>query len=73
MTPSELRAYLKTRGEASLTDLSAHFDADAGLVEDVLAYWQKKGNIQTTSADCGNKSCPQGCGRVAFYRWQGER
>jgi hypothetical protein len=68
MTPSELRAYLQAHGEVSMTDLSVHFDADAGVVEDVLAYWQRKGKIGVTTTECG-KACACGCGSMVFYRW----
>lgn len=70
MTPSELRTYLRQRGQASLVDLVARFDTDPEVVRDVLGYWQRKGRIQETAAGCG-KSCGN-CnnGPVVFYQWQ---
>ena len=68
-TPSALRAYLRHSGEASLPELAAHFGADAGLIRDVIAYWQKKGRIRESAPGC-DKACAQ-CGEGAiFYRWR---
>ncbi|MDR3056016.1 MAG: FeoC-like transcriptional regulator [Zoogloeaceae bacterium] len=69
MTPSALRSYLRERGQASLPDLTAHFGVGVGLIEDLLAYWQRKGKILQNTAVCG-KACVQNCGQVVFYRWQ---
>jgi hypothetical protein len=69
MIPSELRAYLKERGQASLMDMAAHFNADSGLVQDLLAYWRKKGRILETVAGCG-KACRQCEQPVTFYQWR---
>jgi hypothetical protein len=71
MTPSELRAYLRERheAEASLTDLALHFETNAEVVRDVLAYWQRKGKIRRLpSAPC--PACPQKCAGTERYRWQ---
>lgn len=68
MTPSDLRSYLRVKGQASLMDLTAHFGVAASLVEDLLAYWQRKGKILESRSVCG--ACAQNCGQVAFYRWQ---
>lgn len=68
MTPSDLRAYLKHRGEASLIDLAAHFGTDPGLLQDLLALWKRKGQVEEVTATCG-KSCCQN-GQVTFYRWR---
>ncbi|GHU11360.1 hypothetical protein FACS1894185_4470 [Betaproteobacteria bacterium] len=69
MTPSELRSYLRERGQASLMDLAAHFGVGIGLIEALMAYWQRKGRIQESAAVCG-KACAQNCGQVVFYRWR---
>jgi hypothetical protein len=71
MTPSELRGYLRERREASLLDLACHFETDAEVVKDVLAYWQRKGKIVHVAAGaaCG-KACARQCAGTEFYRWQ---
>lgn len=70
MTPSDLRSYLRQRGQASLQDLAVRFDSDPDLVRDVLGYWQRKGRIRETVAGCG-KSCNQ-ChhGHLVVYHWE---
>ncbi|MCX8145929.1 MAG: FeoC-like transcriptional regulator [Azovibrio sp.] len=69
MTPSQLRSYLRTHRQASLAELASRFDADPGLVQDVLAYWQQKGKVRV-SGGCG-KPCSQ-CNNSALviYQWQ---
>jgi hypothetical protein len=69
MTPSALRAYLRQRGEASLVDLTAHFGANSALLEDLIAYWQKKGSILESRQHCG-KTCVHCAEGVVLYRWQ---
>jgi DeoR/GlpR family transcriptional regulator of sugar metabolism len=69
MMPSQLRAYLRQRGEASLADLTAHFDTDMEMVKDQLVYWQKKGKILETAAGCG-KTCCSCDSKIVFYRWK---
>lgn len=70
MTPSDLRTYLRQRGQASLIDLAARFDSDPALIQDVLGYWQRKGKVHASGAACG-KSCNQ-CNnhQTIFYQWQ---
>jgi hypothetical protein len=71
-TPSALRAYLRQRGEASLSEMAAHFGADADLIQDLLGYWQKKGRIRTSGADCGKSCarCAEGYRGAVFYQWR---
>jgi hypothetical protein len=70
MTPSQVRAYLRERGQASLVDLAAHFDTDPQHLEAVLALWEQKGKVRKTLAACG-KGC-SGCSiaPAVFYTWQ---
>jgi hypothetical protein len=71
MTPSDLRAYLRNHGAASIDDLAAHFGSDPGMVADILAWWARKGRIETVVADCG-KSCCQNR-QATFWRWKEQR
>ncbi|MCL2076280.1 MAG: FeoC-like transcriptional regulator [Betaproteobacteria bacterium] len=50
LTPGALRAYLRQQGEASVSELSAHFSAPVKMVEGVLAYWQHRGNIEARNS-----------------------
>ncbi len=70
MRPSDLRSYLQQRGQVSLIDLSARFDASPELVQEVMTYWQRKGKVIARQGSCGS-SC-KGCaaGQVTFYDWQ---
>ncbi|MDR1888171.1 MAG: FeoC-like transcriptional regulator [Zoogloeaceae bacterium] len=68
MTPSALRDYLREKGPSSLIDLAAHFGVGVGFVEEVLAYWRRKGNILETVASCG-KACTDCSANVVFYQW----
>ncbi|GLS06204.1 hypothetical protein GCM10007860_33740 [Chitiniphilus shinanonensis] len=70
MTPSDIRQYLRERGQASLADLAAHFDAEPDAVRDVIAHWVRKGRVsEIGGASCGKSCC--GCGTTASvaYRW----
>lgn len=71
MILSQLRDYLKERGQASLQDLALHFDADSGAVRGMLEHWIRKGKVtrRSAAATCGS-SCTQ-CdpAAVEIYRW----
>lgn len=71
MTPSDIRAYLKTRERASLVDLAARFDADPQAILGVLSYWQRKGKVLEIKGATCNKGC-SGCGasNLSLYQWQ---
>lgn len=68
LTPGLLRAYLRQRDGASLTELVARFSVPASMVEGILAYWQRRGNIETQNATSENEAaektapaCAGGC------------
>ena len=71
MILSDLRDYLRQRGQASLQDMALHFDADPEALKGMLEHWIRKGKVtrQTAKASCGD-SCTQ-CdpATVEIYVW----
>ena len=71
MILSEVRDYLKQRGQCTLSDVALHFDSNADAVRGMLDIWVKKGKIEKRSAtaSCGT-SC-QSCDPAAteVYIW----
>lgn len=71
MILSDLRDYLRQRGQASLQDMALHFDADPEALRGMLEHWIRKGKVtrQTAKASCGD-SCTQ-CdpATVEIYVW----
>lgn len=71
MILSQVRDYLKQRGQCTLSDIALHFDADADAVRGMLDIWVKKGKVEKSSAtaSCGT-SC-QSCDPAAteVYSW----
>jgi len=72
MILSQIRDYLKQRGQCTLSDIALHFDTDANAVRGMLEIWIKKGKVEKRSAtaSCGT-SC-QSCDPAAteIYIWQ---
>lgn len=71
MILSQVRDYLKQRGQCTLSDIALHFDTDANAVRGMLEIWIKKGKVEKRSAtaSCGT-SC-QSCDPAAteVYVW----
>ena len=71
MILSEVRDYLKQRGQCTLSDIALHFDTDANAVRGMLDIWIKKGKVEKRSAtdSCGT-SC-QSCdpATTEVYTW----
>ena len=71
MILSEIRDYLKERGQCTLSDIALHFDTDVDAVRGMLDVWIRKGKIEKSyvTASCGS-SC-QSCDPAAteVYRW----
>ena len=74
MILSELRDYLRERGQASLQDMALHFDTDPDALRGMLEQWIRKGKVSRRSAkaSCGD-SCSQ-CdpASVEIYVWGSE-
>ncbi|MBE9564348.1 MAG: FeoC-like transcriptional regulator [Proteobacteria bacterium] len=71
MILSEIRDYLKQRGQCTLSDIALHFDTDADAVRGMMDVWVRKGKVEKRSAtdSCGT-SC-QSCDPAAteIYSW----
>ncbi len=71
MILSEVRDYLKERGQATLLDVALHFDIDPETARGMLDVWVRKGRIhqERATASCGS-SCSQ-CDTAAteIYVW----
>ncbi len=71
MILSDIRDYLKQRGQASLADIALHFESDPAAVQGMLDIWIRKGKVEkrAATASCGS-SCQQ-CDPAAteIYRW----
>lgn len=75
-TPMAIRDYLRQRGAAPKRDLVYRFDAPPELVDDLLAFWMRRGRVQCLAAGgaCTGGQC-NGCatdadpGLDAWYGW----
>ncbi len=71
MILSDIRRYLEQRGQASLSDISLHFDADPDAVRGMLDAWIRKGKVirRSSTASCGS-TC-QSCDPASteLYAW----
>ena len=71
MILSQVRDYLKQRGQCSLSDIALHFDTDADAVRGMLDVWTRKGKVEkhAATASCGT-SC-QSCDSASteIYSW----
>jgi hypothetical protein len=69
---SEVRDYLRQRGQATLADIALHFDSDPDALRGVLQVWVRKGKVQRqmVTASCGG-SCTQ-CDPASteLYLWK---
>lgn len=78
-TPMAVRDYLRQRGAAPKRDLVYRFDAPPELIDDLLAFWMRRGRVQCLRgpAGCSGGQCG-GCasaaasddpGLDAWYGW----
>jgi len=71
MILSNIRDYLKQRGQCTLSDIALHFDTNADAVRGMLEVWIRKGKVEKHSAtdSCGT-SC-QACdpATTEVYSW----
>jgi len=71
MILSEVRDYLKSRSQATLSDIALHFDTDADAVRGMMEIWIRKGKIRKRSA---TDSCGSSCNScepeaTEIYEW----
>ncbi len=65
MNPSSIKAYLKRRGMAPMSDLVNRFDGDADAVRGVLEFWKRKGRVREIEPQAGCSGGCSGCSRTA--------
>lgn len=71
MIPSQIREYLKLRGQVSLTDLSSHFDADPDAVRAMMDIWIRKGKVEESeTASCSKGCCSCNPEPLTIYAWK---
>lgn len=71
MILAELKGYLEARGQATLADMALHFRSQPEAVRDMLALWERKGQVRRVPAPAGcGGSCTQ-CDPAAaeVYLW----
>ena len=71
MILSQIRDYLKQRGQCTLSDIALHFDTDADAVRGMLDIWIRKGKVEKRSATASCGSSCQSCDPAAteVYYW----
>ena len=71
MILSNIRDYLKQRGQCTLSDIALHFDANVDAVRGMLDVWIRKGKVEKRSAtdSCGTscQSCDPAVTEVYFW------
>lgn len=72
MILSDVRDYLKQRGQCSLSDIALHFNTDTETIRGMLDIWIKKGKVEKRSATsaCGTscQSCDPASTEIYFWR-----
>ena len=72
MILSQIGDYLKARGQASLSDIALHLDAEESAVRAMLAHWERRGRVQRVSSAPGCGSSCDKCSPSAseLYVWR---
>lgn len=71
MILKDIKEYVQSRQQVSLTEIAVHFDADPEALKGMLDFWIRKGKIKHYSSDnvCGGScSCSQKADRDV-YEW----
>ncbi|MDH5484256.1 MAG: FeoC-like transcriptional regulator [Gammaproteobacteria bacterium] len=71
MILTQLRDYLKTKGQAPLRDMALHFNMQADALRPMIEHWIEKGKVEKLPA---GTQCGGGCSSCApqtieIYRW----
>jgi hypothetical protein len=72
MILSDIRNYLRERGQASLSDVALHFDSEPDAVRGMLDIWVRKGRLLKLDGggNCGGcNQCDPAANEV--YQWVG--
>lgn len=73
MILSQVRDYLAARGQASLADISLHFDVEPAACRGMLEQWVRKGRVERRKVEA---ACGTSCNRcdpaaMELYVWRG--
>jgi len=71
MILTEVKDYVRERGQVSLGEVALHFDVDLDTARGWLDFWLRKGRLRRLAADevCGSScSCVQKPG-LDLYEW----
>lgn len=74
MILSEIKDYVKTRRQSSLSDIALHFDAEPEAVRGMLQFWVNKGRIKKHQAAlkcAGSCHCSQK-NETELYEWNAQ-
>lgn len=71
MILSQVREYIRERGNATLSDVALHFDAEPEAVRGMLEIWINKGKIHRQSAteNCGSSCNSCDSAAIEIYSW----
>lgn len=73
MILSQVRDYLSGRGQATLADISLHFDTEPEAMRGMLERWVSKGKVERRKVEA---ACGTSCNRcdsaaMELYIWRG--
>ncbi len=71
MILTEVKAFVRSRGPVSLSEVALHFDVDLETARGWLDFWQRKGQLRRVAAE---ESCGSGCScslkpGLDLYEW----
>lgn len=70
---SDIRRYLKQRGQAAVYDLAVHFNSEPDAIRGMLGEWERRGMVRRLPQ---GTACAGGCSKcdpatVEIYEWCG--
>jgi hypothetical protein len=67
---TDLRRYLQQRGQASLTDIAYHLDAEPDAIKGMLEHWIRKGRVRRHEAGAACSGCSKcDAAKMEVYEW----
>ena len=73
MILSDIKHYLQQRGQATLADISTHFETSADAMRGMPETWVRKGRINRhlANASCGSSCSKCNPASTEIYEWVG--
>jgi hypothetical protein len=68
----DLKAHLRTRGEATLSDLARDLDSAPEAVETMLDHWIRRGQAEKRVTTCQKSGCCCAAKQATVYAWVGK-